>query len=92
MTIQQQITAYCRMARVLEMIQRTEEIITVSSLYLDNHKRYMQPIVDFHRKEVDRYKAVHDRLVKYANGLSSRLYYSGLPSYETEEMMNALPF
>lgn len=80
------------MTKVLEMIQTAQERITVSTKYLDNHKKYMQPIVDFHRKEVDRYMRIHDRLVKYAHSLSSRLFYTGLPSYETEEMMNALPF
>jgi hypothetical protein len=93
MNLQTQINAYCRMARVLELIQRTDEIIAVSAKYLDNHKKYMQPIVDFHGKEVKRYTKVRDRLIKYGNNLRYRILDNMyLPAYSEETELDLLPF
>lgn len=93
MNLQPQINAYCRMARVVELIQRTDEIIATSSKYLDNHKKYMQPVVDFHRKEVARYTKVRDRLIKYGNNLRFRIMENMfLPAYSENTELDLLPF
>ena len=93
MSLQTQINAYCRMARVLELIERTDEIIATSSKYLDAHKRYMQPIVDFHCKEVARYTKVRDRLIKYGNNLRFRIMENMyLPAYSENAELDLLPF
>jgi hypothetical protein len=93
MNLQTQINAYCRMARVLELIQTLDERIATSAKYLDGHKRYMQPIVDFHNKEVKHYTKVRDRLIKYGNNLRFRIVEDMyLPAYSEETELDLLPF
>lgn len=93
MNLQTQINAYCRMARVLELIERLDQNIAISEKYAKSTKYNLVPVIEYHKGQVKRWNAIRDRLIKYGNNLRFRIMENMyLPAYSENAELDLLPF
>jgi hypothetical protein len=66
------IAAHQKAIKVLELIEQANLIIEDSEKYARSHKKYMQPVVDYHLKQVSAYQD-RQQLQDYYINLKYRL-------------------